>query len=305
MTIDTLTGFHPGELEVQRRSGVSREAARLVSMLAPPHLDGGPANFLAQREFAVLTARDDDGTLWTSPLLGPTGFLHAHGTTLRVHTGPAPGDPLGRLTAGQPAGLLAMEFAIRRRMRVNGVLTAAGPDGLTIDVEQAFGNCPAYIQRRVLEPVTSAAPEHEAMESTTLSPRQRAVVRAADTFFLGTAHPAHGADASHKGGSPGFVRVDGDDLWWPDYAGNNMFNSLGNIAANPEAALLFVDFATGELLHLTGIAGLEWSAPGSHGDDGGTGRRVRFHPERVVSAPILPVRSGVVEASHHNPAVEP
>lgn len=292
--------FHSGELAVQRRAGVSGEAARLAGMLDPARLDGGPAKFLAQRRFATITGRDRAGTLWLSPLLGPAGFLAGQGSTLNVHAAPAEPDPLHGLPVGQQVGLLAVEFAIRRRMRVNGQLTEVGPDRLTIDVEQAFGNCPSYLQQRLLEPLDGATASATARESDGLDAEQRAMIRAADTFFLGTAHPTRGADASHKGGAPGFVRVDGTGLWWPDYAGNNLFNSMGNIAVNPEAAMLFVDFATGRSLHLSGRAELDWLPPGSPGDDGGTGRRVRFRPERVV-AMTLPVRATGVNPSPHNP----
>jgi predicted pyridoxine 5'-phosphate oxidase superfamily flavin-nucleotide-binding protein len=297
MSGDTLIGFHQGELAVQQRAGVTREAARLVGMLAPARLDGGVARFLAQREFAVLTGRDRDGALWTAPLLGPAGFLAAHGTTLDVH-GTA-GDPLGVLPAGQPVGLLAMEFALRRRLRVNGLLTGVDVDGMTIEVAEAFGNCPSYIQQRVLDHVAGGTVRASSATGA-LTGDQEAIIRRADTFFLGTTHPARGADTSHKGGPPGFVRIDGGDLWWPDYAGNNMFNSLGNIAVDPRAALLFVDFATGRTVALSGTAELEWITPGAPGDDGGTGRRIRFHPHRVVTA-ALPVRSGEAHPSPHNP----
>ena len=292
--------FHSGELDVQRRAGVSGEAARLAGMLDPARLDGGPAKFLAQRRFATITGRDRAGSLWISPLLGPAGFLAGHGTTLDVGAAPEEADPLHALPAGQPVGLLAVEFAIRRRMRVNGQLTEVGPDRLTIEVEQAFGNCPSYIQQRLVEP-TGVSETAQAVESDGLDAGQRAMIRAADTFFLGTAHPTRGADGSHKGGRPGFVRVDGSQLWWPDYAGNNLFNSMGNIAVNPEAALLFVDFGTGRSLHLSGRAELEWLAPGSAGDDGDTGRRVRFSPERVVAMTALPVRAAGVNPSPYNP----
>jgi hypothetical protein len=270
-------------------------------MLDPAHLGGGAAKFLAQRTLAMLTGRDRTGSRWISPLLGPAGFLDGHDTTLDVHAAPAEADPLHALPAGQQVGLLAVEFAIRRRMRVNGTLTEVGPDRLVIEVEQAFGNCPSYIQQRLVEPTQGRSAIAQAVESDGLNAAQRALIRGADTFFLGTAHPTRGADASHKGGSPGFVRLDGGELWWPDYAGNNLFNSMGNIAVNPEAALLFVDFTTGETLHLSGRAELEWLAPGSAGDDGNTGRRVRFHPERVVSMPALPVRATGVNPSPYNP----
>lgn len=285
-------GFHAGELAVQRRAGVPTEAARLVGMLAPPRLDGRVAGFLGRRSVAVLTARDRSGRLWTSPMTGPPGFLDAHGTTLDVHGGPVAGDPLSELPAGRQVGMLAIEFAIRRRMRVNGLLSAVGPGGFTIEVEQAFGNCPSYIQQRSLDPVPAVASEVDPW----------AVIRAADTFFLGTTHPTRGADTSHKGGPAGFVRVSNGELWWPDYAGNNMFNSMGNIEVNPEAALLFVDLERGTTVHLSGQASLEWLTPGAPGDDGETGRRVHFRPERIVTG-TLPVRGSEPVPSPHNPAL--
>ena len=288
----TGTGFHAGELAVQRRAGVTEDAARLAGMLAAPRLDGGSAKFLARREFAVLTSRDGSGRLWTTALVGTPGFLRARGTTVDVAA--TAGGPLAGLEAGRPAALITLDFAARRRMRINGTLTAAGPGGLTVEAQQAFGNCPAYIQARDLEPGGPPAPG---------PPAGMALAGRADTFFLGTAHPERGLDTSHKGGRPGFVRVDGDGLWWPDYAGNNMFNSLGNLAENPEAALLFIDFATGATLHLSGTAALEWAAPGGPGDDGGTGRRVRFRPEATFEGPPLPVRSGPPEPSPDNPAL--
>ncbi|WP_251057180.1 pyridoxamine 5'-phosphate oxidase family protein [Streptomyces sp. ISL-94] len=117
---------------------------------------------------------------------------------------------------------------------------------------------------------------------------QACLIRSADTFFLGTTHPERGNDASHRGGPSGFVRVEGGSLWWPDYPGNNMFNSLGNLAVDSAAALLFADFATGRAVHLSGTAVLEWSPDGSADDEGGTGRRVRFHISSVVDGSGAP-----------------
>ena len=94
--------------------------------------------------------------------------------------------------------------------------------------------------------MNSPAPPIE--RAAALSPKHAQLIANADTFFLGTIHPSRGADASHRGGPPGFVRVDGNRLWWPDYPGNNMFNSFGNLAVDPSAALLFIDFDTGTAL---------------------------------------------------------
>lgn len=293
--------FHDGELAVQRLAGVQREASRLAGMLGEPHLDGGIGSFLAGRELAVITARDAEHRLWTSPLHGAPGFLRAHDGALTVSAVPPKGDPLRSLPAGQPVGLIAIEFATRRRVRVNGTLVQAGPDGLEIEVDQAFGNCPKYIQQRTVEPV-AAGSSIGAAHRDRLDAEDGALIARADTFFLGTVHPSRGADASHRGGTPGFVRVDGSQLWWPDYPGNNMFNSFGNLAVDDSAALLFLDFATGRALQLSGTAVLEWTDPGTPGDDGGTGRRVRFRPEAVVAS-ASGLRAQPPVASPYNPAV--
>ena len=273
------TGFHDGEIAVQDRAGVRAQAARLgAAMLDTPDLNGGMSAFLAARDFAVLTARDADGRLWTSPLYATPGFLQARDQELRVHAVPASGDPLHDLAADQPVGMLAIEFATRRRVRINGTLTHVGDAGLQISVEQAYGNCPKYIHPRHLEHTDLPAPPID--RSPTLSAEHAQLIANADTFFLGTIHPSRGADASHRGGPVGFVHVEGNRLWWPDFPGNNMFNSFGNLAVDPTAALLFIDFATGTTLHISGRATVEWVTPSDA--DGGTGRRVSLAVESVL-----------------------
>jgi hypothetical protein len=298
-------GFHDGELAVQRRAGTAEEAARLSPMLDPAELRGGIAAFLAGRTFAVITARDAGGRLWTSPLSGPPGFLKAVApTTLAVRARLPEGDPLHGLPAGQQVGLVVVEFAARRRVRVNGTLAAAYGDVLVIEVEQAYGNCPQYIHQRLLAPVSPGlASEGDVRRDTALSPADAELIRAADTFFLGTTNPERGSDTSHRGGRPGFVRVDGGRLWWRDYPGNNLFNSFGNLAVNPEAALLFADFDTGRTLHLTGTAEVEWDERGRPGDEGHTGRRAVFTPERLVAGHLLPSRQVAHSPNPRNPAL--
>ncbi len=293
--------FHEGELDVQRRAGVRDEAARLVGMLGPARLQGA-AGFLADRTFAVLCARDRDGLLWVSPLTGPPGFLEVAGpTTLAVHTVPVAGDPLRELTAGQAVGLIVIEFATRRRMRVNGLLSAVTADGLTIDADQAYGNCPQYIRRRTLVPDPPERAVTSSRHSTGLTADDVALIRRADTAFVGTTHPTRGTDASHRGGPPGFLRVEGSVVHWPDYSGNNMFNTLGNLAVDPSAALLVPDLATGQVAAMSGIAVTDWNAGARPGDDGDTGRGVRFTVEHVVAGHLLPWHAGAVEPSEFNP----
>jgi hypothetical protein len=84
----------------------------------------------------------------------------------------------------------------------------------------------------------------------------------ADTFFIASRSratgPGSGADISHRGGRPGFVHIDGNDLWVPDFHGNNFFNTLGNLLGEPRAALLFIDFDSGGILHLQGEVEIHW-----------------------------------------------
>jgi predicted pyridoxine 5'-phosphate oxidase superfamily flavin-nucleotide-binding protein len=291
-----MPGFHGGELAVQRRAGVRAAADRLANMLGAPDLYASPGRSLAKHTFAGLTGRDRAGRLWISPLAGPPGFLDVvTARTLRIHAVPSAGDPLLALRAAQPVGLLAIDFATRRRVRVNGVLSAADERGLTIEADQAYANCPRYIQPRVLEPAgdARAAEASHPRRDSRLAGGDVDLIRRAEAFLLGTTHPEGGNDASHRGGAAGFVRVtDAGELCWPDYPGNNLFNSLGNLAVDPTAAVLFADFVAGTTLHLSGTARVDWPDAGSFGDAGAAGRRVRFIIEAVVAGQALPPRPG-------------
>jgi predicted pyridoxine 5'-phosphate oxidase superfamily flavin-nucleotide-binding protein len=301
----TDEGFHPGELAVQHRAGVAAQAARLMRMLEPAELDGGIARFLADRTFGALTGRDRAGRLWVTPLTGRPGFLSVtSATTLQVSSTLPAGDPLHGLPADQPVGMVVVEFAARRRVRINGTLTHAGPGRLVIEAEQAYGNCPQYVQQRILIPgYPGRAETGSVRHGSGLSSEDIELIRGADTFFLGTTHPERGSDASHRGGPPGFVRVDGGQLWWPDYPGNNMFNSFGNLAVDPETALLFLDFTTGRTLQLSGTAEIEWGQPGRPGDDGHTGRRIRFTLQRLVAGHLLAARQTAYSPYPRNPGL--
>jgi predicted pyridoxine 5'-phosphate oxidase superfamily flavin-nucleotide-binding protein len=281
----TVTGFHEGELATQRRAGVEAEAKRLERMLDGSRLSDGATKFLRSLRFAAITGRDSDGALWVSPLSGQPGFLRGDGDTLEISAVLREGDPLHRMPIGQQVGLIAIDFGTRRRLRINGFLVDAADGGMTVRVDQAYGNCPKYIHPHEVSVSAEATAAADIPRcATSLSTADRAMIAAADTFFLGTTHPTRGSDASHRGGPPGFVRVDSPDrLWWPDFPGNNMFNSFGNLAVDDEAALLFVDFHTGAAVHLSGTAQVQWTTPGADGDDGGVGRRVVFSVGSVVA----------------------
>jgi uncharacterized protein len=249
--------FHPGERAVQRRAGVAEDALRVgesIGGVLPPMAGA----FLRDQRVAVAASLDDAGRVWASLVTGPAGFVKPVDDELLLLDGRiAPGDPLAlNLVARPELGLLVIDLARRRRLRVNGRALLDG-GRIFLTVKQAYGNCPKYIHRRLVDPVQEG--ESSLRRSATLDPRQQDWIAQADTLFIASYHPQGGADASHRGGDRGFVSVAGPSaLSFPDYPGNNMFNTLGNIEAQPRVGLLFLDFETGSTLQLTGQATLEW-----------------------------------------------
>ena len=149
-----------------------------------------------------------------------------------------------------------------------------------LTLQQAYGNCPKYIRSRLVEPVVDG--ELLRHRATLLDARQQAFIARADTLFVASYHPQGGADASHRGGDPGFVSVLGPGaLSFPDYPGNNMFNTLGNIQAEPRVGLLFLDFEVGGTLQLTGRASIEWK-PQAAPSPAGERAVVRFELDQAL-----------------------
>ena len=298
------TPFHEGEVAVQDRAGV-RGQARRVGGIIEATLAPTTRAFLARQPFVIVGGADGIGRPWASLLTGAPGFLTAPGArTMRVGATPVPGDPLGDgLRPGAALGLLAIDLEARRRVRVNGTVVALEDAGFTLRTAEVFANCPQYIQRRAWrrDAATGDAPRG-VTRGAALSPEQAALVAGADTFFITSAHPERGADVSHRGGNPGFVRVaDARTLSWPDYRGNNMFQTLGNLAVDPRAGLLFLDFARGDTLQLTGRATVDWD-PTRAAAFPGAARVIDLALEAVVAiAGASPLRWRFEDYSPSNP----
>lgn len=256
--------YHEGELEMQRRAGV-RALADRVGGIINAEIPRGAAVFVAAQRFVIVATVDAGGQPTASILGGTPGFASARDErTLAIV--PAFGAALGAsgrvlddLDATGVVGLLAIDQATRRRIRVNGHATRKDA-AIVLSTSEVYSNCPQYIRPRVpRERPVAASPS--ASIGYTLSAAQQQWIAAADTFFLATAHPQRGADASHRGGPPGFVTIESPTrLSWPDYPGNNMFNSLGNLVVHPPCGLLFVDFIRGATLQLRGTARVEGDA---------------------------------------------
>jgi predicted pyridoxine 5'-phosphate oxidase superfamily flavin-nucleotide-binding protein len=299
--------YHVGQLAVQRRAGGADQAERLMRGMRAELPEPARA-FLAQQRLLVLAAADADGRVWATPLHGAPGFARATAPdVLAIDARPHGDDPLaGALGAGPvPAGLLAIEPATRRRMRVNGLVAPAG-DGLRFHAEQVFSNCPKYIARREPSEPAGAIGAPVAATRGALAAGDLALVRGADTFFIATDGPAGARDASHRGGAPGFVHAEAGRISFPDYAGNAMFMTLGNLDANPAAGLLFVGWEDGATLQVSGRAAIDWS-PARTAAFPGAERVVDLDVERVVAtARAVPAPWRFLEASPFNPpAVRP
>ena len=260
---NTPSPFHEGEQEMQRRAGKREVMETFGRRVIRSFMPDQHRLFYAQLPFLAAGAVDSDGWPWASLLSGPPGFAASPDPQhLDIALAPDPRDPVqAAIREGAAVGLLGIELHSRRRNRVNGRVSAAGPDGFALRVDQSFGNCPQYIQLRGLEPAEPHAPA-QPQPFTGLSGSHAALIAGADMFFAASHVPAasrperEGVDVSHRGGRPGFVRIDGNRLTIPDFPGNNHFNTLGNFLLNPRAGLVFPDFTTGSLLLLTGTVEL-------------------------------------------------
>ena len=271
--------YTPGERAVQERADVLVAAARSARGIRSD-IPEVAAAFLAERPFVVVGAGDAEGRVWASLVSGSPGFARAVDEhTVDLSAPIAADDPLADLADGSFIGLLALDPATRRRMRVNGrVRRRRG--GLEVEVDQVVSNCPKYITERHRRVQDHSAPPRRRTGGP-LELEQRDHVAAADTFFIASATD-DGADASHRGGNPGFIDVRDDrHLSWPDYAGNAMFLTLGNLESNPRAGLLFVDWEVGRTLQITGTAAVDWD-PDAAARSRGAERTITFEIERWV-----------------------
>jgi uncharacterized protein len=260
--------FHAGELAIQARMGAQAQMDKQGRGMIREYLTDQHRQFFGQLSYVIVGTVDATGHPWASILVGNPGFLAASDDrTLQVMAQPLVSDPLTTtLAEGIDIGLLGIELHTRRRNRLNGTVIATQPNSFTVQVGQSFGNCPKYIQARMFERVADDPIAPKPMHPiATLGVVEQALITAADTFFMATAYQsatagvARGIDVSHRGGNPGFVRIDDSQtLTVPDFSGNCMFNTFGNLELNPRAGLLFVDFDQGNLLYLTGTAHVIW-----------------------------------------------
>lgn len=304
--------FHPGEQELQRRTGRRDAMEKFGQRMIRPEMPDQHREFYAQLPFMVAGAVDGEGWPWATLLVGDPGFAHSPDPgRLVVALQEAPHDPVqAALQVGAPLGLLGIELHTRRRNRVNGRVSALSGAGFELSVDQSFGNCPQYIHDRdvrFIRPPGTSGVGGSVRCLTQLDEAAAEMIRRADTFFVASFAPnqddpvTQGVDVSHRGGKPGFVKVEGDQLTIPDFRGNFHFNTLGNFLINPKAGLVFADFDSGDLLHLVGTVAL---LDGDHPDIVGFERAERgwrFTLDHGIHVPdALPFRGSGGEPSRNS-----
>jgi uncharacterized protein len=296
--------FHSGEIAIQNQAGVREEAQRLCHMISNL-IKPAAQEFLRNQQLAVASTVDANGRVWASLLTGDSGFVRVLSEhTIEIHPTFLPTDLLTQnLASHNTIGLLVIDLTNRRRLRLNGKANLQSDGKIIVELEQVFFNCPKYIQSRHLETkLTESLKQPEIFTRDAFSQTDETWITQGDTFFIASCHSEFGADASHRGGFPGFVRViNSHKLVFPDYAGNNMFQTFGNLLVNPHTGLLFVDFESGHTLQLTGQAKVIWDAK-KLSEFAGAQRLVEFDIEQVLeSRNVCPLRWRFGEYSPVNP----
>ncbi|QLE73103.1 pyridoxamine 5'-phosphate oxidase family protein [Streptomyces rectiverticillatus] len=252
--------FHEGERAVQRTAGADDRAARVAGILGD-QLSPVAGLFLSTVSCVALGTADADGRMWATVLTGEAGFVQTGPKAVRICAARPEGDPCVPAGPLDQVALIAMDFVRRRRFRVNGRVRRWDPSVIEMDVDEAYGNCPRHIRQRLVDPAPfSQGPKTTRL--TRLTDWEHRFIARRDTLFIATRHPEAGADVSHRGGPAGFLRVTGPGrVELPDYSGNALFNTLGNLWSHPGVGLVLPDFATGQTVQISGRATIDHRPP--------------------------------------------
>ncbi|OCK78738.1 oxidoreductase-like protein [Lepidopterella palustris CBS 459.81] len=231
---------------------------------------------------------------------------------------------VGRMVSG-----LAIDLMSRKRVKLYGRMMAAalapvehdedeayvddvsdlsgqGQLQLVVKIEQSLGNCPKYLNQKEIRPAL-VLPKLLS-QSPNLPPEALALVAKSDLFFISSSNNDFDMDTNHRGGPPGFVRVlsnddDGAQLVYPEYSGNRLYQTLGNLQLNPLAGLVFPDFDTGDVLYVTGtVEILIGSAAADVLPRSNLALKIKLTEARYVKSG-LPFRGAAKEYSPYNPNV--
>jgi len=168
---------------------------------------------------------------------------------------------------GRMVGGLTIDLESRMRVKLHGHMIAGAMEGngdgekgvakaqLVVSINKSVGNCPKYLNSKRIIPFTPKP--RLVSDSPKLPPEALALLEKADMFFMSSSDGAEDVDTNHRGGPAGFVRLISNDesgavIVYPEYSGNRMYETLGNLKMNPLAGITVPDFDTGDVLYMTG-----------------------------------------------------
>ena len=324
--------WHDGEVAVHKKLKTDRHANPTTASLTP-----GIAIRLQQCPLFAIGTMDDQGRPWTTVWGGENGYARPLGgnmvgvkTTVDDKYDPVitnlfksgEGDP--QAISGKPFAALPINLDTRDRVKMAGNCVAgavAVPTDdeinqresqiqLVVQVDQSLGNCPKYLNRKEVKP---RVPRPQIVYTgDTLTAEANELVAKADLFFVSSIHPAQGMDTNHRGGHPGFTRTatDPEDesksmIVWPEYSGNRLYQTLGNLHTVPYAGLVFPDFETGDVLYVTGKTRILYGKDANNMIPRSNLAVALTVTEARLVRDGLPFRGTPVEASPYNPRVRP
>lgn len=303
--------YSDGELYVQEKVDVVQQASR-VSRMVQYAADGFAQSFIRSQLFCFVSSKDQNGSVWTSMLAGKQVGFGEFKSPNQLFFGRDnyhlfKDDILYSNIADNPSvGLLFIDLATRRRHRLNGRFYKED-NGLRLEIEQSFPNCPKFIQLRILDRSHLEPGKNPKIEKGTgnVPDHLKAIIANADTFYVGSSGKNGTLDTSHRGGNSGFVKfVKENVLKIPDYFGNNMFITMGNMHEYPKTGLLFIDDESRSILQLQGEAELTFDDFNSEEEHptGGTGRYWYFKIRQYhFMQHVLPYSWKLAEYSPFNP----
>lgn len=309
----SVMSYHPGELTAQDKAGTRGSAAELaVGKRSALSFSSSHDAFLAAQSFAALASVDlRSQSVWVTPLFSHAGDLTAISEQeVTISTNCIPNSEiLEFIEPGTPLSLLGIDLNRRIRHRINGTSLASMNQesrGLSIQVEEYSPNCPKYINRRQIIHASNKASAlnkgAKAEARTQLTSDDQAFVRKIDTLWIGSYAPSVGADCNHRGGRPGFIRVISPSIIeWPEYRGNGMFFTSGNLESCDRAGVTLVDFESGSMIQMTGRATVDWAHDGSYE---GASRKIVFHITSLIRTDnVTNHRWQRLDYSPYNPVV--
>jgi len=297
------------------------------------------ASFLLQRApLLAIGALDGQNRPWTSLWGGQPGFSQPLGggiigtrTIVDGVNDPVVQALVGGVDKGEMVqddtkmfSGLTIDLMTRKRVKICGHMVAGSvgeidvefeggterPEGapekqdqiqFVTKIEQSLGNCPKYLNQYEIRPalVTSKL----VSQSSDLSEGAMELISKLDMFFLSSS-TLEDMDTNHRGGPPGFVRIlSPTEIIYPEYSGNRLYQTLGNLQMNPRVGITFPDYGTGDVLYITGTAEILVASaaatllPGSN-----LALKITIEEARLVESG-LPFRGARKDPSPYNPLV--